>query len=248
MELIIFDLVGKMAHFRKYYTNSSSLTYYFPPRTTIIGLIAGIIGFKRNSYYNIFSKEKTFLAFSIKSKIKKIIETVNYVKAVEISEINLSRREHTQIPIEIILPLDLNDLIRYRIYFYHNDKDIYMKLLESVKENKIIYPPYLGISEFLAKVEFIDVVKPEILKNKKVIIDSVINLDYIKNGKLVQRDGSVYIKERMPYDFDQDRKLKETPKDFIIELNNGKVEVELEDDLEYLLINYRLGTENILFM
>ena len=248
MELIVFDLEGKFAHFRKYYTNSSSLTYYFPPRTTIIGLIAGIIGLKRDSYYDVFSKEKAYIGISIKSKIKKIMETVNYIWAENISELNLSKRQHTQIPIEILTPLDFNDSIRYRIYFYHNDKEIYKKVYELVKENKTIYPPYFGISEFIAKIEFIDLVKPEIRKDKKIILNSVVNLDYIKNGKLVHKNGSLYIKERMPYDFDHDRRLKDTPKDFIIELNNGKVEVELEDELECLLINYRLGTENIVFM
>ncbi|MGB9750573.1 MAG: type I-B CRISPR-associated protein Cas5b [Caldisericia bacterium] len=248
MELIVFDLVGKMAHFRKYYTNSSSLTYYFPPRTTLIGLFAGIIGLKRDSYYKIFSKEKAFVSISIKSKIKKIIETVNYVWAEKGPELNLSKGQHTQIPLEILLPLDLNDLIRYRIYFTHIDEDIYKKVLESVKENKLLFPPYLGISEFLAKIEFVDIVKPEINKDKKVIINSVVNLDYIKNGKLIQKNGSVYVKERMPYDFNEERQLKEPPKDFIVEIKNGEVEVQLEEDLEYLLIDYKFGKENILFM
>ena len=70
MEVLIFDLSGKMAHFRKYYTNSSSLTYYFPPRTVIIGLIAGLIGKERDSYYEIFSKDKAYVGISIKSNIQ----------------------------------------------------------------------------------------------------------------------------------------------------------------------------------
>ena len=51
MDLLVFDISGKFAHFRKYYTNSSSLTYLVPPRTSIYGLIAGILGLERDSYY-----------------------------------------------------------------------------------------------------------------------------------------------------------------------------------------------------
>ncbi len=248
MELIIFDLVGKMAHFRKYYTNSSSLTYYFPPRTTIIGLIAGIIGLKRDSYYENFSKENAKVAISVKSKLKKLIETVNYIWAEKLSELNLSKKQHTQIPLEILVPMNLEDSIRYRIYFTHKDKIIKDEILNRISSGKIVYPPYLGITEFIAKLEFVDIVVPELRMSKKIIFDTVVNLDYIKNGKLIQRNDSIYIKERMSYDFDKERNLKEPPQDFVLNINNGKVEVELEENLEYFVVKHKLGTENILFM
>jgi len=248
LEIIIFDLVGKMAHFRKYYTNSSSLTYYFPPRTTIIGLIAGIIGYKRDTYYKDFSFEKAKVAISIKSKFKKIIETLNYIWAEKPTELNLSKKQHTQIPLEILVSLNLNDSIRYRIYFYHTDEKIFKDVIDRIISNKIIYPPYLGISEFIAKIDFVDIVKPQIEKSKKVIFNSVINLDYLKKGKLIHKDGSIYIKERMPFDFNEERNLKEAPKDFIVDIKNGTIEVELEEELEYFSIDYKLGRENILFM
>ena len=43
-KILIFDIKGPMAHFRKFYTNSSSLSYLFPPRTVVAGIIAGILG------------------------------------------------------------------------------------------------------------------------------------------------------------------------------------------------------------
>jgi len=162
LEILIFDLSGKMAHFRKYYTNSSSLTYYFPPRTVIIGLIAGLIGKERDSYYEIFSKDKAYVGISVKSNIKKIIQTVNYIWAEKLSDLNLSKGQHTQIPLEIITPQNFDDSIKYRIYFYHKENEIYERIIDAVKNKKIVYPPYLGIAEFAANIEFLDIVKPEI--------------------------------------------------------------------------------------
>jgi CRISPR-associated protein, Cas5h family len=41
-----------MAHFRKVYSNSTSLSYYFPPRTTVLGIVAAALGLPRDSYYD----------------------------------------------------------------------------------------------------------------------------------------------------------------------------------------------------
>jgi CRISPR-associated protein Cas5, N-terminal domain len=45
-------LRGRMAHFRKVYSNSTSLSYYFPPRTTVLGIVAAALGLPRDSYYD----------------------------------------------------------------------------------------------------------------------------------------------------------------------------------------------------
>ena len=52
MNLIVFDIWGDYAYFRRGYTTTSTLTYPFPSRTTIAGFIAGILGYPRNSYYD----------------------------------------------------------------------------------------------------------------------------------------------------------------------------------------------------
>lgn len=62
MKFLVFDLKGKFAHFRKFYTNSSSLSYLVPPRTVIEGMVAAILGFERDSYYDMFSAENLLVA------------------------------------------------------------------------------------------------------------------------------------------------------------------------------------------
>lgn len=244
MKVLIFDLIGKMAHFRKYYTNSSSLSYYFPPRTTINGLIAGIIGLKRDTYYEIFSKDKAFVSVAIKSKLRKIMQVVNYIWAENPKQLNLSAGQHTQIPVEIVLPEDLNSMIVYRIFFYHINQDLLNQLLERVKNKRFVYPPYLGISEFLANIEYVDFIEPEIEITKNIRLNSVLNLDYLKNGELIKSENKLYIKEKMPYDFNKHRVLSEEPKDFLIELNDQIIEFKVENDLKVL----NLKDERILFM
>jgi CRISPR-associated protein Cas5h len=65
MKLLQFDIYGRLAHFRKFYSNVTSLSYYFPPRNTIIGMIGSILGMQRDSYYGILSDNKLGVAIRI---------------------------------------------------------------------------------------------------------------------------------------------------------------------------------------
>lgn len=246
MDLLIFDVIGKMAHFRKYYTNSSSLSYYFPPRTTLIGLIAGIIGMKRDTYYEIFASNKTKIAISIKSPLRKIIQTVNYVWAEKPDELNLSKGQHTQIPLEIIIPASFEENIRYRVFFSHSNQEILDRVHVAVRDQKFVYPPYFGISEFIAKIEFVDYVNSIYEEHGETILDSILNIKYLDNGKLVPSKDTIYIKEMIPFEFNKERNLINSPAYFIVEVKNGKIEVQL--DKPYYKVLHKRGEENILFM
>ena len=62
MRGVIFDIESKYAHFRKVYTNSSSLTYSVPPRTTLEGIIAAILGYERDTYYKMLDSSSVNIA------------------------------------------------------------------------------------------------------------------------------------------------------------------------------------------
>jgi len=256
-KLLIFDIQGSMAHFRKFYTNSSSLSYTFPPRTTITGLIAGILGRCRDKYYEEFSSKQCKIAISIRTPLRKIMQTVNYVRTKSLGELNLSAG-HTQVPLEIILPLRDFEKLKYRIYFYYDD-GVFYDLEKILKSNKFIYPPYLGISEFIAQVKFIDSIRDNQISRISgslipVEIATAINVDKILKGGLIfeSNSGKVlqYIKERMPLEFDSERKLKKGAS-FIYEKNQNKVKLKIKDD--YYKIEYQdpeegAIVENIVFM
>lgn len=57
-----FDITADYAHFRRVGNNSAKPSYRIPPRTTIAGLLAGIMGMSRDSYYNLFSPATSALA------------------------------------------------------------------------------------------------------------------------------------------------------------------------------------------
>ncbi|MCX8153608.1 MAG: CRISPR-associated protein Cas5, partial [Candidatus Bathyarchaeota archaeon] len=62
IKLVVFDAKCFFAHFRKHFSTTSSLSYSFPPRTTIAGMMAAILGYDRGAYYTTFSSEKCRIA------------------------------------------------------------------------------------------------------------------------------------------------------------------------------------------
>ncbi len=80
IHVAIFDLLGPLAHFRQYYTNSSSLSYAFPPRTVLMGTVAAILGWERDSYHEELGLDEARFAVVVKVPVRRLIQTVNYVR------------------------------------------------------------------------------------------------------------------------------------------------------------------------
>lgn len=263
-KVLIFDVRGPMAHFRKYYTNSSSLSYLFPPRTVAVGLIAGLLGLpserhtkhRENTYYEKFDEKKCLLAVSLRSKVRRIMQTVNYIKTKTDKQSKYSfealvtgtRGAPTQIPLEILLPEDGED-ISYRVYFYHANEEIYDEFKQRLEEQRFVFPPYMGITEFLASIEYID--EGKISKNLKqeVELNSVCKLKEVELD--FGSDNLQYLTEKMPTGFLNDRTPKQ-PEEYVLEVKGGIMKVKLKEGAVCYTVSYsedgRALIENIMPM
>lgn len=257
-KVLIFDIKGPMAHFRKYYTNSSSLSYLFPPRTVVVGLIAGLLGLpserhtkeKESIYYERFGYEQCLVAVSMRSKIRKMMQKLNYnFTKTESKEISFSK--HSQIPLEILLSEDDDD-ITYRVYFYYKNEDgewIYHELKRRLEAQMFIFPPYMGITEFLASIEYIGEGKVSRTPKQEVELNTVCRLGDVEldfSGEDLQ-----YLTEKMPTGFSNDRTPKQTS-EYVLEVKGRVMKVKLKEDTVCYTVSYpeddHALTENIMFM
>lgn len=200
---LVFEIRGDWAHFRKIYTTSSPLTYSIPPRTAVAGLIAAILGLDKENYYDYFSKEKADIAIGIVNPIKKFRIGLNFINT-KTAKMFARIKERTQVKQEIIKNP------HYRIYFSHKDGDIYKKLRGYLEQSRSVYTPYLGISEYIAWVDYIgEYPIQEIGGFGEIPIHSVIpfhekfqiNFD-VSEGEQVGE----YFKEILPNDFESGNK------------------------------------------
>lgn len=170
-KLIAFDIWGDYAYFRRGYTSTSTISYPFPPRTTISGLISGILGLEKDSYHDIFNEKNSKIGLRILNPIKKININLNYINTKEgfiLSDIKNNPRVQVQAEF-------LKD-VKYRIYVSLNDKKIIDELYSNLHQHKSVYTPCLGISECIAdfKLAYDEIFDLNIVEGNDVNINSVI--------------------------------------------------------------------------
>lgn len=199
-KVLVFDIWGDYAHFRKIETTTSPLTYSFPTRTALSGLIAAMIGLKKDSYYSIFDMQNAWLAVGITSPIKKTRININLIKTDDgfyLWDINGTPRSPT--PFEFIKDP------HYRIYCWLKDFNHYSVLKKFLENHMCIYTPYFGISELIADFKFIGEESVSYLDvNGKVDINSVIRKD---KAKVEVEIGKRYAVENIPLVMDENRRV-----------------------------------------
>jgi CRISPR-associated protein Cas5h len=169
-ELISFDWCGKMAHFRKFYSNASALTHTIPPRSTVLGLLASIAEIERDSYY--FGTEKEVfnnlkIGIQILNPVRKINQKFNYLKVVKggkygaslatnLDDLYIFRgySNRKQVSTELIVPHSIRDkgaLVKYRIFvgFPDSDEPIFTTLKANLIREYYPFGVCLGAANML---------------------------------------------------------------------------------------------------
>jgi len=148
--ILVFDLWGEYAHFKKHYTTTSPLSFPFPPRTTISGMIAAMLGIDKEKYLDYFLKDQASIGIRILRPLKRIRITENFINTKDLEKYMFARfKNHTQIRLELI-----KDPV-YRIYFSHRNHELFEKAAYMVKEHKCFYTVSLGLSELIGNFSFV---------------------------------------------------------------------------------------------
>lgn len=196
--ILELKLHGAAAHFRKFYTNASSLSYGLPPRTAVAGLLASILQRPRDSYYEDLASNKLHIALAIAEDCnwRKQFFTMNYMNSSE--GIN-NAAAHVQCRLELLLPAGSNKELTWILYVgYDSTAEGYLKLLaEKIAKQDLGYDIYLGQRQFRAGIELLNQYKTGDFK----LVESSDYLDTaIDRKQVVTLENSEYdiAIERMP--------------------------------------------------
>ena len=192
--ILSFKLSGKFAHFRKFYTNASSLSYLIPPRTVIIGLLASILKLPRDSYYNDFNEDNCKISVSISENtvIKKKMQSMNYLHPKYYDLLTKGKGEvtHSQCKLELLIS-SIEKNIEYIIYFgFCEGNKLFSDLEKKIKNNDFGYGVYLGQRQFRASIDYITTY----YKNKNEVC-------FLENSKYLD---SVCLQENTDIDLDNE--------------------------------------------
>lgn len=244
-KLLIFDISSEYGHFRKFNTTTSPLTYSFPTRPTIVGLIGAIIGIERETGPNkykegsvplseLLSSQNASIAVQLRAPVKKtnigfnLISTKNFRYYFNINDKDAKGRikdsyRRTQIEFELLKNPS------FRIFISWENEDLFQKLIENVKQNQTHFTPYLGLSQFTAQLTFVDICEAELVESgDHEDIVTAINLSKIKGNDAVHFDyeNGRYTSDTMPIELRADRIVLDYA-DVLVETNGKPTRAKL---------------------
>lgn len=200
-----FTVSSSWGHFRRVGRSVTKQTYRIPPRTTVAGMLAAIVGAERNSYYDVFSAESAAIAVTplvdlrtlnipttglgtdpkqdVTTKVKK---RRNYNLIYQNTE--KDRQLHAY---EVLADPS------YRIDVALEDEAFYTDLREHLLAGTSVYPPSLGKSEYLATISNVETdQQPDRITSGEVLdFDSVVPISL---SDAIPQGGVTYEAERSP--------------------------------------------------
>jgi len=208
-KLLQILISSEFALFKKNDSNEFALTYNFPPKTQLLGLLGAIIGLsgysKNENKADFYEKLKDFkIAIipinennkNVAEPPKKTVITYNNYHGYGSNEMGGILQVKEQLLIEP----------RYRI-FISGKGEYYDKLKKKLESQEYFYTPYLGKNEFLASIQYEGEKESTKITKGAVKISSIFLKDY-GNLNLLSKFGNrnemqFIIVEDYPISFDE---------------------------------------------
>lgn len=237
MKLLKFNIRGDWAHFRKPFSNIARLTYKVPPRMTVAGMLAGILGLERDSYYDIFSGDGYDYSVVPNGAIRTKRVPQNMLGTADENMIKFNNSGKGP-SLNLVDPTDSRKR-RMIHYVVKPDYDLYLRL-DSELEDKIYermndclyeYTPCLGTAKCIADVSEPSIVSASRVSDEKVEVDSPIT-----DSKSISDMNSTSISsEKITYSFKMsegsrglDRRKSERFISYIVETSGSPLFVDVE--------------------
>ena len=158
-KILCFSFKGKFAHFRKFYTNSSSLSYLIPPRTVIMGIIASILELPRDHYYEDLGTGNVCLSVAVPpgKPLTKQMQSMNYLHDKYFDLIakgaDSGKAQHSQCKLELLGGSD-GKPVEYLVYVgFNSDNDMLNTFEQKISGNNWGYGICLGQQQFRGYIE-----------------------------------------------------------------------------------------------
>jgi CRISPR-associated protein Cas5h len=258
MEILSFEIAGKMAHFRKYYANNTAFSFSLPPRTTLMGIVAAAMGWPKDSYYEDLASDNIQFGVGVLSPLKKSFHRLNFLSIKSIGDMSKKlssdlRGEggRIQTPFEVITPLEIRKSdVKYKIYLKstNNGKAIFEKIKNHFLNNEPVYNISLGTANFMAQISNIKLYEKNQIKQTKesnyIMLNSAVPVDLVEDLKFEKDnlDNYNFIEEdMMPGEFvsNGNREVKTmnkllfsiTQKPLRVKLNSSYYQIEESEQI-----------------
>lgn len=172
MEVLVFDLRGSVAHFRRPDTTATHATYPFITRTALRGLLGAILGLEE------FTSPDALAGIRLLSPVRKSVQ-----------ELSMLGKGFLSSGPEFNRPTSIELLVKphYRIFYAGPYLD---ELAEAIEKRHSVYPTYLGCAYALTVPENVGIARGipyEVHAGGVVTTATVVPTNVVR--RLVMRDG-----------------------------------------------------------
>lgn len=229
MKVVAFDLWGDYAHFRRFFTTSSPLTYSFPPPTTVRGIIGAVLGLDKNEYL----KETADLAIGVRllAPVKRVRWGQNLIFTKGTSggfdpTLIGSRKGNVQGSVRTQVKVEYLKDSRFRLYI-GGEGSLLEHLENLLRAHRTHYTLSLGLSELLADFVYVDTYQAESLPPGIYEVTTVFPINVLQRFERLE-PGVKLGKECMPIYLSLDR----TPllyQDVVFEMYGRPLRVPIQE-------------------
>lgn len=213
--ILIFDIWGDYAHFKKIYATTSAVSYAIPPKTSLYGYIGAILGLPKadNTYLASFVNKQCKLGISVQNPIimKRLGSNLRP---------NLNRTANNPKPtlIEYVYKP------KYRLYVSHDDTTFHGELRAALKEHRSVFTPSLGLASLVSNFAYVGEVEASAVQPTEAVpIHSVIPRKYlIALDTLALQSGQYELIEQSLYAVEMNMEREVTERDDILFSRKGK--------------------------
>ncbi|MEM2233916.1 MAG: CRISPR-associated protein Cas5 [Nitrososphaerota archaeon] len=235
-QVLVFDVYGYMAHFRRFYSNVTSLTYYFPPRNTLSGLMACVLGIPRDGHYGRFSRDRSDIGLAVLTPLRKLRFSVNILDTDQISYKKFRGISDESGPgrvptvTEFVLPAPPYTRLRYRVFVTHEDSELLEELHNRLLMRRYAIQPALGPAYCLADLEHVYYGEFELQDSdgEEFPIGTVIRQDLVAEQGISPTEGvKIVLEERLPPDFTEKRQPMGPSYNYLLEVSGKPIRVRI---------------------
>jgi CRISPR-associated protein Cas5h len=144
--ILIFDIWGEYAHFKKIYATTSAVSYVIPTKTALYGYVGAILGLSKadNQYLTYFADKKCLIGIGLQ-------------KPILMKRIGVNLRPNTGRLAKNLKPTMTEYVYqpRYRIYFSHENTELQQQLCEQLQAHQSVFTPTLGLSGLISNFEWV---------------------------------------------------------------------------------------------
>lgn len=218
---LVCTVKGNWAHFRRIDRTVTKQTYRLPPRTTVAGLLAAIVGVGRDEYYDVFDPTVSAVGIEVVGDLRTVTHpslglgtnpdetfdsaggTGKKTVKVQFPDSTDNRQIHSY---EYVVDP------AYRLYIAVENTAFHAALKHHLERGSSYYPPSLGLSELLASVETPESgVQQEVTRVSSE--DATVAVDSAIPGAIetvIPSEGTPHHVERLPAAMEADGRHRRT--------------------------------------